>query len=147
MASHKVTRRHFFQYRFFCLQIDLTILHQVLNLHPLGRSIGPRTSHWKSFIFFWYLKSTIGIEFKRTRVYGCNGELNKSIFEANLTIFPKYITPTLLLTNLMTLKSWEIKRSVNPFFSCRSKKRFNIFACTEIPKAEVGSSRTRKLRI
>ncbi len=47
-------------------------------------------------------------------VYGCFGESNISSTLPFSTIFPRYITATLLLTCLIILRSWDINKYDKP---------------------------------
>ena len=57
---------------------------------------------------------------------------------------PRYITPIRSDKYETTPRSCEMKRDVSLYFSCSSRIKFKICACTETSSAETGSSATIK---
>jgi len=52
----------------------------------------------------------MGIADIKALVYGCLASSNSSFVLPASTIFPKYITPMLLVILLMRFRSWDMKR-------------------------------------
>ena len=120
---------------------NIRIISRVLIPCTVGSN--PTTPAIICMVYFVF--KIVGIKSSRCLEYGCFGLSNNLSLFSNSQIIPFRITATLSHIWRITGRSCDMKTNVKFISFCRSFKRFNMCACTDTSRADVGSSQIRIL--